>query len=118
MPRKQLYPQKRSYTPEIDDFIPKSKKMKLFSFFDYDDDESSSLDQCVPDACLASISDNRTKVLNSTMTIEIDESSDTELELSISFNTMHDSTLISDKSIENNSEFVPLFVSTPKKLNR
>ena len=115
MPRKQLYPQKRSLTPEVDDFIPKSKKLKLFSFSDKA--ESSSLDQCVPDVCMASISENKTKILNSTVMTETNQITEQELELSISFNTIHESIFISDVSIGSKSEFVPLFASTPKKIH-
>ena len=109
MPRKQLHPQKRSLTPEVDDFVPKNKKLKVFSFSDKA--ESNSLDQCVPDVCMASISENKTKILNSTVMTETNQITEQELELSINFNTIHESTFISDRSIGNKSEFVPLFAS-------
>ena len=115
MPRKQLHPQKRSLTPEVDDFVPKSKKLKVFSFSDKA--ESSSLDQCVPDVRMASISENKTKILNSTVMFETSQITEQEVELSISFNTIHESIFISDESIGNKSEFVPLFASTPKKIH-
>ena len=88
--------QKRTLIPDIVPFMPLCKKHK----------PNVPIDQLVPD--VNSISSETRIVELSVTNSTLAEDSD----LSVSFNTMHESALLSVTQLDS---FVPLFASTPKK---
>ena len=86
--------QKRTLIPDIVPFKPLNKKHK----------PNITNDQLVPDVTDVSSISSDTKILHSTL-------SNTS-NLSLSFNSMHESALLSATQLD---AFVPLFASTPKK---